>query len=248
MIKIGRSIRWYNDYQYEVDFSIENGFDFLQIWYVKGAIALDKVPHPKEKTIKDIGFPTIIHAVFDINEFEEHVPKVIEILKYLGHKELIIHPICESEPITKESIYKLSDKVAQAYKLLKQEGITLYIENNSRLDPINYRIEDLKVMFDVNKEVELLLDVAHIDSYEHLKGILKVNKPKMLHIADKHFEVIHEHLPLGQGNMDYKHIFTEYLQDFDGNIILEVVASDEEIVSSKKAIELILKHVTDKLR
>lgn len=240
MISIGRSIRWYNDYQEEIEFSRKHGFDFMQVWYLKGEIVLDKLPFPKEHYIKEAGFPIIIHAVLDINEFEEHVPKIVEILKYLGHKELIIHPICHSEEITPDTILKLTDKVTEAYKLLKQHGIMLYIENNSRLDPINQSVEELNIMFDKNKEVGLLLDVAHIDSYEHLKDILSVKKPEILHIADKHFEVIHEHLPIGHGNMDYKHIFQDIMKDFDGRIIFEVVAEDEEIIESKRLIDEIL--------
>lgn len=239
MVRLGRSMRWYNDYQDEVDFCIRNGFDFLQIWYIKGNLALDKVSNPKEKTIKEANFPTIIHAVLDINEFDEHIPKIIEILRYLQYKELIIHPICESEPITEYSIYKLTDKVAKAHELLSNQGITLFLENNSRLDPINYKVEDLQIIFDKNKAVELLLDIAHIDSYEHLEAILKIKKPKALHVADKHFDVIHEHLPLGHGELDYKYIFDNYLQDFDGMIIFEVVAADEDIINSKGVLDKI---------
>ena len=240
MIQFGRSIRWYNDYDEEVDFCKRHGFDFLQIWYMKGDLALDKVSSPKEKHVREAGFPTIIHAVLDINEFEEHVPKIIHILRALDHKELIIHPVCESEPITEQSIYKLSQKVAAAFELLKVQGIELYIENNSRLDPINYTAEELAILFGQNREVELLLDVAHIDGYEHLEEILKIRTPKLLHVADKHFDVIHEHLPLGQGELDYRFIFKDHLKDFDGKIILEVVAEDEEIIRSKEILQEIL--------
>lgn len=240
MIQFGRSIRWYNDYDEEVEFCRHHGFDFLQIWYIKGDLALDQVSAPKAQKVKEAGFPTIIHAVLDIHEFEEHVPKIIDILNYLEYKELIIHPVYESETITAQSIYKLSEKVGKACELLKAQGIKLYIENNSRLDPINYTAEELAILFGQNKEAELLLDVAHIDSYEHLEEILKIRKPHLLHVADKHFDVIHEHLPLGQGDMDYGLIFDSYLKDFEGRIIFEVVAEDDEIIRSKKALQSIL--------
>lgn len=38
MISIGRGIRWYNNYQDEVDFCLENHFDFMQIWFKDGEI------------------------------------------------------------------------------------------------------------------------------------------------------------------------------------------------------------------
>jgi len=38
MIQYGRSIRWFNDYESEIEFSKENGFDFVQVWYQNGDI------------------------------------------------------------------------------------------------------------------------------------------------------------------------------------------------------------------
>ena len=46
----------------------------------------------------------------------------------------------------------------------------------------------------------------------------------------------HEHLPVGMGDIDYKKVFTEYLRDFDGRIILEIVEDDKTVVNSKKII------------
>lgn len=87
-------------------------------------IALNKDSNPLE-IIKYYDFPVIIHAVLDINEFEKHIPKLVEILKYLGYDELIIHPICESEEITSKTIYKLSCKVRITLYELEKESITL---------------------------------------------------------------------------------------------------------------------------
>lgn len=240
MIKYGRSIRWYNDYVDEVNFSIKQGIDFMQIWYMKGEILLDKIAEPKLEEIKRINFPVMIHAVLDINEFDEHIPKLIEILSYLDHKELIVHPICESEEITEATIHKLSKKVSKANELLGLEGIKLLIENNSRLDPINYTTKELNILFSKNEDVELLLDIAHIDNYEHLKEIINIKKPTVLHIADKRFDQIHEHLPIGQGELEFHYIFKEVLSDFKGKVILEVVDHDQNIIESLKIIKDIL--------
>lgn len=240
MIKYGRSIRWYNNYAEEVNFSKENSFDFMQVWYKQGEILLDNIENPKEKTIKEIGFPIIFHALLDINEFEENTPKLIELLNYLSHKELIVHPICISEEINKETIYKLSERVSVLSKQLGTE-IKLFIENNSKIDPINYTIEDIELLYTENPNVDLLLDLAHIDDYEHLEKIVNLKKPKMLHIADKRFGIEHEHLPIGNGNIDFEYIFNEVLYDFDGKIIFEVVEDDDkQIIESKNIIENIL--------
>lgn len=235
-MNIGCLARYFNPYVEEVEFAKKNNFQFMQIWYDRNGIGLNKDSNPI-KVIKDYNFPTIIHAVLDINEFEEHVPKLIEILKYLGHDELIIHPICESEKITKETIYKLSNKIKFTLEELEKENITLYLENNSRFDPIFNELNDIKIIFQRNPNLEFLLDVAHIDNYQHLESMIKIKVPKILHIADRHLEKVHEHLPIGQGNIDYKHIFTNILDKFDGKMILEVVQSSEDIIDSRTKIE-----------
>lgn len=51
MISIGRSLRWYNKYEDEINFSVKNHFDFMQIWYKDGKIIVDNMAEPKEKYI-----------------------------------------------------------------------------------------------------------------------------------------------------------------------------------------------------
>jgi sugar phosphate isomerase/epimerase len=236
MIQIGCLARFFNKYEEEVAFAKCHGFDLMQIWYDRNGIALNKDSSPKENAIKEFDFPTIIHAVLDINEFEEHIPKIIDMLVFLKHKELIIHPICESEEITADTIYKLCGKVSFALERLSEKGITLYLENNSRLDPIFNTPKEIAIILNNNPNLEFLLDVAHIESYEHLNEIVAVRMPKALHIADKHFAVIHEHLPIGEGDLDYEFIFNNVLREFEGKIILEVIQSESAIIASRDKI------------
>lgn len=235
-MQIGCLARYFSPYEEEVVFAENNNFQFMQIWYDRNGISLKMDLNPIE-VIKKCNFPAIIHAVLDINEFQEHVPKLIEILKYLGHKELIIHPVCKSEEVNPKTIYKLSEKVSLALEELGKEDITLYLENNSRLDPVFNNTNEIEIIFKENPNLQFLLDVAHIDNYEHLKSMIKIKMPKILHIADRHLERIHEHLPIGQGNINYKHIFANILNNFDGKIVLEIVQSSDDIVNSKSKIE-----------
>jgi sugar phosphate isomerase/epimerase len=207
---------------------------------MKGELLLDQVPSPKELFIKEAHYPVIIHAVYDLDDFDLYTNELIRLLKYLEHKEVIIHPVCETYPITPETIHILADHIYQTNQLLKQVGIQLYIENNSSIDIINYTPEDLQVIFNRNPDVELLLDIAHIDHIEHLKEILQVKYPKCLHIADKHIDMKHEHLPLGHGELDYEIIFKHYLNEFNGKIIFEIVGTDEDITSSLQRIKTVL--------
>ena len=124
--------------------------------------------------------------------------------------------------------------------MFNREGITLYLENNSKLDPILTEANEIERIFNNNKTLQFVLDVAHIDSMEHLNDMVNIKKPNILHIADKYFSVIHEHLPIGHGEVDFKYIFINIFNDYEGRIILEIVNTDLDIVNSKRIIEELL--------
>src|SRR5699024_5551295 len=117
----------------EVRFAKENGFDFMQLWYDSRELCLHKDDADFIDTINRHKFPTIVHAVLNIDEFDEHVLKLLFLLNKLGHNELIIHPICESQPIKEDTLSIIDEKVGFALHVLNPEGITLYLENNSKL-------------------------------------------------------------------------------------------------------------------
>ncbi|SHI84396.1 sugar phosphate isomerase/epimerase [Thermoclostridium caenicola] len=170
MIRFGCLARYFNDYKHEVQFAKDNGFSFMQIWYDNRGLN-QKPIEELLPVIVDEGFPAIIHALLDINEIPNHIMILKELLNKLGHDQLIIHPICRSEPITDKSIYKLADIMQKVVRELKPCGITVFVENNSRLDPIFTSPEELRIMFSCVPELELLLDVAHMDNIEHLKEL-----------------------------------------------------------------------------
>lgn len=240
MIEIGCLARFNNPYDDEVKFAMENEFKIMQVWYDKNGIKMYEEEESRLDKIMNYNFPTIIHAVLDINDIEEHIPKLMKILSTLKQKELILHPVCHSEVINENTIYKLADKVGRVLELLNSENITLYLENNSKLDPIFSTAKDIEIMFSKNPKLEFLLDVAHIYSYDHLREIIDIKTPKILHVTDKHFSAIHEHLPIGEGEIDFEYVFNEILFNFQGKIILEIVNGDEEIVNGKKIIEELL--------
>lgn len=237
MISIGRGIRWYNDYKTEVDFCIENGFEFMQLWFKDGTILVNDILEPKEKYLKEIGFPVIIHAVFDPEDFEKYGDSLLEIVEYLEMNEVIVHPVCEKKPVDDATENQLALQVKIFSEKARNKGILWYLENNSVVDTFHYKKEDLKVVYQSDSYVEQLLDVAHIDNYQHLKEIIDVKFPKCLHVAGKHFDVPHEHLSLMEGDIDYKKVFQDYLKGYQGRVILEVDGSDEELIHSKKIIE-----------
>lgn len=241
MVKIGCCARFNNLYEKEVDFAKKNNFKLMQVWYDNDGIRNHESEENRLEKIIRYGFPTIIHALLDINEIEQHTLNLVKILNRLNHNELIIHPICHSEAIGENTIYKLSNIIKRTLELLNDNGITLYIENNSALDPIFSTSKEIEIVFTNNPNLEFLLDIAHIYDYEQLKEMVSIKKPKILHIADKRFNIIHEHLPIGYGEINFKYIFDQILCNYDGKIILEVVKEDSDIIKSKDIIESLLK-------
>ncbi len=244
---IGRSVRWYNDFYEEVAFSKENGFDFIQIWFKDGNILINSLPDPKEEYIKACRFPVIIHAVFDPLDFDLYGDDLLQLLKFLNHKEVIIHPVCKRDPVSQDIEMLLADKIKLFSHKAKRQGIVYYLENNSIMDGFHCKKEELQIVFNNDDYVEQLLDVAHVDSYDHLTQVISSKFPKCLHVAGKHFSIPHEHLPITQGDIDYKLVFRKYLQGFDGRIILEVDGSDDEIIASKRIIDEAIRYAKNPL-
>lgn len=240
MVQLGCLARFFNRYESEVKFAKENKFSFMQLWYDNRGLCLHEDDKEFIDTINRYNFPTIIHAVLNINEFKEHIPKLLDIMNKLNHKELIIHPICENEEINKEILDKLDKSIKYALNILTPNGITLFLENNSKLDPIFTGANEIEKIFSQNKDLEFLLDIAHIDNMNHLQEMINIKKPKILHVADRHFNLVHEHLPLGQGDINFQYIFSNLLPEYDGKIILEIVNDDLDIINSKNIIESLI--------
>ena len=239
-IQYGCCARFFqNTYEEDVKFASSNGFSFLQLMYSKEGL-LQNEAQKQARQIKDIGFPGIIHACLDLNDIEEYAYELISTALYLEHKDLILHPICRSEIITDNTIFKLSKIVSDLLIEMKKEDITLFVENNSKLDPILTTTREIEIMFDENPELEFVLDIAHIDNYLHLRKLIQIKHPKILHLTDRPLEDIHNHVPIGQGNIDFKYVFNDILPNYSERVIIEVIQSDEAIISSKNHIKRLL--------
>jgi sugar phosphate isomerase/epimerase len=236
MIEFGCLAHFKYPHAERVAFAKETGFSFLQVWYDRNGLSLFEKDRDPVEVIRSSDFPSIIHAVLDINEYRKHIPRLVEILKQLNHSEIIIHPVCESESIDGKTIIRLIDEIRYAHDSFRESGITLHVENNSRLDPILNSSEEVGMLFDSLPDAEFLLDLAHIDGYDHLRRLVEVKYPKIIHLADRHLEKIHEHLPIGEGDIDFEMIFRDILPCFAGRIILEITQNNAKLVDSKRKI------------
>jgi len=240
MVEIGCLARYFNLYSDEVQFARENGFDFMQLWYDDGGLRLHELDQNPIEIINRHGFPTIIHAVLDIHEIDAHIPKLLALMNDLQHRELILHPVSEKREISAKTLDMLDAQISAALDVFSSQGITLFVENNSRRDPIFNTSDEIDSIFSGHKELELVLDVAHASDFSHLKALVAAKMPKMLHVSDRRKSVVHEHLPLGNGDIDFELIFDTVLSGFGGRMILEVVEEDADIVRSKRIMERII--------
>jgi sugar phosphate isomerase/epimerase len=239
-VQYGCCARYFlNTYKEDVEFAKSNSFSFLQLMYNKDGL-LQKDVSLQAQEIRSTEYPAIIHACLDMNDIKVYRQELIETAKYLGHKEIVLHPICRSEVITNDTIYKLSEIVGDLLCKLQKEGIALYLENNSKLDPIFTTSREIEIMFKENKELEFVLDIAHMDDYKHLQEMVAIKYPKMLHITDRPLEDIHNHVPIGQGNIDFRYIFDNIMPGYSNKVIIEVFQSDEGIIETRDYIKRIL--------
>ena len=119
---------------------------------------------------------------------------------------------------------------------LKQNGIMVYIENNSKIDPLLCTPDEINIFFSEITDIGFLLDIAHVDKMEELEKIINAKYPDLLHIADRKYCEVHEHLPIGDGDINYEYIFANLLKEFDGKVIFEVL-DDTAIIDAKNKIK-----------
>ena len=236
---IGRGIREYTPYADEVKLSKECGYDFNQVWFYKGDMLIgDKDIVDKAAYIKSFNYPIIIHAMWTLDDFTTHGDKLLELVRYFGHKEVIVHPTGTFNGTPEAANLKLKQLLTDLNNKLKKMGARLYVENNSRPNVLNCTASQIKTVLESG--AELLIDTGHIDSYEHLAEILKVRRPSCLHLANKFFVHGHEHLPLRSGEIDLKLLFTKYFKNYSGRIIVEVsndFATNKDFLESKQALD-----------
>mgnify|MGYP003305262026 CR=1 FL=1 len=247
MLRIGRNLRDLDcPFKDEIEFSFESNFDIIQVWYKCGKIDAmyeeDAISFLKNASIK-----SIIHAAFDINDFNDYEDDLINKLIELNHKELILHPMIKSKEVNKETTKELEEKVLNLLNKLDKLGIIVYVENNHKHMKCFYTLSQWKNFFkQAPKNTEFLLDIVHVlyaDDYEYLKKLVSIKRPKALHIADTIKGKVgkkHLHLPIGKGIIDFDKVFNEIIPDYNDLIILEIKNTDKNILDSREKLKNIL--------
>jgi len=239
---IGRGIREATAYADEVTLSKKCGYDFNQVWFFNGDMLIgDDVPD-RAAYIKSFDFPIIIHAMWTLEDFVKDSDRLVELVKYFDHKEVIVHATRKETLTIKDANERLRDLLAALKSKFDKLGVRMYVENNQRPHCLSATKQQLETV--LSSGVELLLDTGHVDSYEHIEEIISIKKPTCLHLANKRFSAGHEHLPLSRGDIDFNLFFSKYMPNYDGRIIIEVgneFATDKDFMKSKKLLDKVLK-------
>lgn len=218
MIRYGFNVSNEIKFKEEEHFALENNFSVLQVWFDKDGLGLTE-----NDTIHDIEkskVKTILHISVAINDIYEVFELAIPVLDALKHKEVIVHII---DGAVKEKFHdRAKNEMSYWIPFLSEKGIKIYFENNSKLDNVLQTVDDIDDFFKTFPNAGFLIDVAHIDNYDHLNNLVRVKSPEYLHLSDRHLELIHEHLTIGDGNINFSRVFQEHLTNFDGTIIFEV--------------------------
>lgn len=247
MLRIGRNLRDLDcPFKDEIEFSFESNFDIIQVWYKCGKIDA-MYESDAIRSLKNASINSIIHAAFDIGDFNDYEDDLINKLIELNHKELILHPMIKSKEVNKETTKELEEKVLNLLNKLDKLGITVYVENNHKHMKCFYTLTQWKNFFKkAPKNTEFLLDIVHVlygDDYEYLKKLVSIKRPKALHIADTIKGKVgnkHLHLPIGKGIIDFNKIFKEIIPNYNDLIILEIKNTDKNILDSREKLEKIL--------
>lgn len=246
MIDIGRGIRIKRDFLQEVEVSKKYGFKFMQIWYINGELKMPNINSNRIEFLNNLDLPVIVHALFEISDFEEYGVDLLETIEALNLNEVIVHPV-----FSKDKELRFSPDITATYRLLeavhrfgrkaKKLGIKVYIENNSLRENFNHSTEQIKQLFERDDYVDFVLDIAHVDSMEHIRELVAIKKPTCLQISDKKFDDNSEHLQIGKGDIDFDELFNDILKGYEGKVILEVEGTDEEIYEAKQRLEAFIK-------
>ncbi len=157
----------------------------------------------------------------------------IETANYLDAEKIVIHPgFVSSRKYKKQKAFQqMIENLTRLCEIGEEFGVTLSIENlASKKKAMGIKISEIKrIINEVNKEnLKVTLDIAHANTTEvGPKTYAKELEPLIehLHISDN--VGADEHLPIGQGNIDFKEVLEE-LFPFDGMAIIEGWIPDDE--------------------
>ncbi len=150
----------------------------------------------------------------------------IELARYLGSERIVVHPgYVSSRKFEREMPFKkMVQRLKEIAEYAEDSGVEICLENlSSKKKAMCVGIREIKKTLErVNMEnLKLTLDIAHANTTD--KGPVKYArelKDDVAHIHASDNTGEDNHLPIGQGNIDFEAVLSE-LEPYDGFIIVE---------------------------
>lgn len=184
-----------------------SGYDNLLIKKLQKIVIDQEIPLRLHAPIKKINY---LDPARDISGIRLLYQDVIDACKLLNISNVVTHAeLNEKDIYPEKNIYENALNIWKELSCtLKEEGIRLVVENHFEQDPdfIIRLINDIKLT-----SAGLCVDVGHVNAFGKI-GILEWIKKcpnallKEIHLADNNGDD-DTHLPLGDGNIDFKSIF-----------------------------------------
>lgn len=231
-----------------VEMAADNMFDAFEIGLIPG-VNLDRISAEDAAEIRDIAenvdMELCVHApIFEVNiaAFQQGIReesiksqnKAIDLCATLGGSIVIMHcgeysydsgpnATRENHPLMKRQWNNNIESLKTINDYAVNKGITVCLENLSFNRIIDKSIEDLlEIQSEVGESLKFTFDIGHARLNGNIQdGITKLGKSiRHIHLTDN-FGEKDDHLPPGDGNIDYSDC-TEFLKSFPHIITIEV--------------------------
>ena len=249
-MKIGAStLATFND-------SLKSSLEFIENIGIEYAELLHQYPNEKIDlyVLNSFDLKYTIHAPFiDVNIASlstksrnisiEQIKDSIDLANEIAASVVVVHPgllpfILKEMP---EKIYPIANKSIKELGEYSQDlGVNTTIENMPNFESMIYqdmtKLNEILVEFDMG----MTLDIGHAHHSKIPENEMYFDSIKHIHIHDNMGDD-DTHLPLGEGNIQFKHIINTFQEkNYDGIYMIEVNNKD----SIKKSLEY-LKKITN---
>jgi sugar phosphate isomerase/epimerase len=221
------------DFEPELNNFKAAGYDFAEL-HVKKELVPDKSFEDKLKTIGN-QIPILSAHLPDINHKKEEIEKCIKFIEILADQGIILfvkHLYSPNIPTEENFDLKIKD-LKYLTETAKNKNKTFVLENTEEYAPTLQRV------FDEIPDINFCLDIGHANiSAKENRSIKLINhfgkRLKHIHVSDNlggDSEGADLHLPIGEGNINFKPIFEKLKEiNYSGNITLELYKPDLESV------------------
>lgn len=233
-----------------IEFELEKTLDFIENLGIEYAELVHQYPAEfiDSEILESYNLKYSIHAPFmDVNIASPQdqsrlnsiaqIKSSIDLANEINAEAVVVHPGLISflaNKYFKKEVYEFANEsIKEIGDYAKDLGVMATIENMPNFESMIYQnIADLNQLL-VENEMHMTLDIGHANHVGYAPDEMIFDSIKHIHVHDNLGDD-DSHLPLGEGNIDLKHIInTLEANNYDGIYIIEVNDND----SIKKSYE-----------